>query len=84
MAYLSMMHSLENLEFLLDASRYRAIYQQTFLMADSIPIQPSPLENERINTMWSRLIDAYVRPGGSREVNLPGDLRDSLLQAPTQ
>src|SRR5271170_6601026 len=82
MAYLSMMHSLENLEFLLDASRYRATYQQTFLTPDSPSIQPSYPDTERVKTMWLRLIDAYVRPGGSREVNLPGDLRDSLLRAP--
>ena len=84
MAYLSMMHSLETLEFLLDASRYRCIYEQTFLVPNPIQIQPSHPEHERIKIMWSRLIDAYVRPGGSREVNLPGDLRDFLLQAPTE
>src|SRR5271170_433495 len=84
MAYLSMMHSLETLEFLLDASRYRTTYQQTFLTPDSPSIQPSYPDTERVKTMWLRLIDAYVRPGGSREVNLPGDLRDSLLRAPAQ
>lgn len=82
MAYLSMMHSLETLEFLLDASRYRAIYQQTFLTPNSPTMQPSYPDTERVKIMWLRLIDAYVRPGGSREVNLPSDLRDSLLRSP--
>lgn len=84
MAYLSMMHSLETLEFLLDASRYRSIYQQTFLSPDSFPIQPSAPDTERVKVMWLRLIDAYVRPGGSREVNLPSDIRDTLLRSPCQ
>ena len=78
-----MMHSLETLEFLLDASRYRCVYHQTFLAPNSIPIEPAHPDNKRITIMWSRLIDAYVRPGGSREVNLPGELRDALLLAPT-
>jgi len=84
MAYLSMMHSLESLEFLLDASRYRAIYSQTFLSSEAVPIQPSMPDTERVKTMWLRLIDAYVRPGGSREVNLPSDIRDTLLRSPAQ
>lgn len=84
MAYLSMMHSLETLEFLLDASRYRACYQQTFLSPDSPALQPTYPDTERVKIMWLRLIDAYVRPGGSREVNLPSDLRDSLLRSPAQ
>ena len=84
MAYLSMMHSLETLEFLLDASRYRACYQQTFLSPNSPTMQPSYPDTERVKIMWHRLIDAYVRPGGSREVNLPSDLRDSLLRSPAQ
>src|SRR5579859_1181731 len=82
MAYLSMMHSLETLEFLLDASRYRATYQQTFCTPTSPSIQPSLPETERVKIMWLRLIDAYVRSGGSREVNIPSDLRDALLRAP--
>lgn len=85
MAFLSMMHSLETLEFLLDASRYRTIYQQTFVTPNLVsPLQSAHPDSERIKTMWLRLIDAYVRPGGSREVNLPGELRDALLRAPAQ
>jgi Regulator of G protein signaling domain len=81
MAFLSTMHSLETLEFLLDASRYRSIYQQIFLPSNQPSPQPSYPDIERVKTMWLRLIDAYVRPGGSREVNLPCELRDSLLRA---
>ena len=84
MAYLSMMHSLETLEFLLDASRYRSIYQQTFVASNASGLGSSSSDAERVTTMWLRLIDAYVRPGGSREVNLPSELRDSLLIAPAQ
>ena len=82
MAFLSMMHSLETLEFLIDASRYRTTYDQTFVTSNVTPPQSAHPDSERIKTMWLRLIDAYVRPGGSREVNLPGELRDALLHAP--
>jgi hypothetical protein len=83
MAYLSSMHSLETLEYLLDAARYRSIYEQAFVTSDQ-PLQPIHPENERIKAMWIRLIEAYVRPGGAREVNLPGEIRDPLLRAPAQ
>ena len=83
MAFLSSMHSLEILEFLLDASRYRGTYEQAFVLSGQPP-QPSHEGNERIKTMWVRLIEAYVRPGGSREVNLPGEIRDGLLHAPVE
>jgi hypothetical protein len=79
MAYLSMMHSLETLEFLLDATRYRDIYQQTF---QTLPGSSYPA-TEKVTTLWQRLINAYVRPGGSREINIPSDLRDTLLRAPS-
>jgi hypothetical protein len=83
MAYLSSMHSLESLEFLLDAARYRVMYDQAFV-ASGHPVHLSHPENDRVKTIWIRLIESYVRPGGSREVNLPGEIRDSLLRAPAQ
>jgi Regulator of G protein signaling domain len=77
MAYLSMMHSLETLEFLLDASRYRTEYKHTVgnLSSDSIPAT----DIERLQLMWYRLIDAYIEPGGSRQVNLPSSITEPLL-----
>lgn len=85
MAYLSSMHSLETLEFLLDATRYRTTHKEAFESHDpSIQPVPSDPEAEKLKIMWLRLIDAYVRPGGARELNLPSDLRESLLQVPVQ
>ena len=30
-------------------------------------------------TLWQRLVEAYIAPNGSREVNLPSDIRDGIL-----
>jgi len=87
MAYLSTLHSLESLEYLIDAGRYRTVYNEVFSSSastESPSSQPSIAEIERVRTTWNRLIDAYVCPGGSREVNLPSDIRDSLLRIQVQ
>ncbi|KAF2085923.1 regulator of G protein signaling superfamily [Saccharata proteae CBS 121410] len=69
MAYLSQNHCLETLEFTMDASRYRKHYN-------------SKVEEDcqYVKMLWQRLLDAYIAPNGPREVNLPSDVRDSLLE----
>lgn len=86
MAYLSQNHCLETLEFTLDASRYRKYYAD--LMVDDASIAYGPdigirfgeAENkERLRQLWRKLVNAYIMPNASREVNLPSYVRDKLL-----
>ncbi|KAK1073895.1 hypothetical protein LTR74_001452 [Friedmanniomyces endolithicus] len=77
MAYLSNNHCLETLEFTMDAGRYRKHYAKMLSKATNGP--PPSKDMEYVMALWHRLVDAYIRPNGSREVNLPSDVRDPIL-----
>lgn len=79
MAYMSQNHCLETLEFTMDASRYRKHYSKMISRTPGSPISPLSDECAYIKMLWKRLLDAYIAPNGPREVNLPSDVRDSLL-----
>ncbi|POS86953.1 hypothetical protein EPUL_005651 [Erysiphe pulchra] len=83
MAYLSQNHCLETLEFTMDAAKYEKQYHTMITTQSPIPSNTtlSP-EIEYVRKLWSKLIDAYIRPNGPREVNLPSDVRDKLLSLP--
>lgn len=74
MAYLSQNHCLETLEFTMEADRYRLAYSQS---------QHNFLDyGDHVCGLWQKLIQAYIQPYGSREVNLPAHVRDHLLSLP--
>lgn len=74
MAYLSQNHCLETLEFTMEADRYRTAYSQSQHTLLDYP--------DHICGLWQKLIQAYIQPYGSREVNLPAHVRDRLLSLP--
>ncbi|RKF76263.1 putative regulator of g protein signaling domain protein [Golovinomyces cichoracearum] len=83
MAYLSQIHCLENLEFTMDAARYEKHYHAIMSRASSKPkSDSSPVESESVRKLWLKLLNAYIRPNGPRELNLPSDVRDTLLSLP--
>ncbi|KAI9664457.1 MAG: hypothetical protein M1821_005903 [Bathelium mastoideum] len=82
MAYLSQNHCLETLEFTMDAGRYRKHYHRMLNRATGGVMQPDSSECQYLRMLWSRLLEAYIRPSGEREVNLPSDVRDDLLGLP--
>ncbi|KAI0850069.1 regulator of G protein signaling superfamily [Daldinia vernicosa] len=75
MAFLSQNHCLETLEFIMDAERYMIMYHQ--IAQGQAPNGPAT-----ICSLWRKVIDAYIMPCAPREVNLPADVRDRLLQLP--
>lgn len=79
MAFLSQNHCLENLEFTMDASRYRKHYSKMVNRHPGSPLSPLSDECAYVLMLWRRLIDAYIRESGPREVNLPAEVRDNLL-----
>ncbi|KAF2742412.1 regulator of G protein signaling superfamily [Sporormia fimetaria CBS 119925] len=79
MAFLSQNHCLENLEFTMDASRYRKHYNKMVSRSPGGALTPMSDESSYVLMLWTRLIDAYIRESGPREVNLPADVRDTLL-----
>jgi hypothetical protein len=79
MAYLSQNHCLETLEFTMDASRYRKHYFKMASRAPAGQLVPGTEESNYVLMLWQRLVEAYIAPNGPREVNLPSDIRDSIL-----
>jgi hypothetical protein len=69
MAFLSQNHCLENLEFTMDASRYRKHYQKMMSRLPSPTASPRPDQQAYVLDLWKRLIDAYIRESGPREVS---------------
>jgi hypothetical protein len=84
MAYLSQNHCLETLEFTMDASRYRKHYEKMEARmgdgASASGSSPGSEERTYVRNLWLRLLDAYIAPNAPREVNLPSDVRDRILE----
>ncbi|KAG5952257.1 hypothetical protein E4U53_001334 [Claviceps sorghi] len=76
-AYLSQNHCMETLEFTLDLQRYTAFYHQ--LLVEDPRLQNSRL---RICEWWDKLMQVYIVPCAPREVNIPAQVRDRLLNLP--
>jgi hypothetical protein len=60
---------LENLEFIMDASRYRRHYSKMVNRHPGSPISPLSEECTYILMLWRRLVDAYIRESGPRQVS---------------
>lgn len=67
----------------MDAGRYKKHYAKMLSRAGEDG-QPPSKDREYVKALWSRLVDAYIRPNGSREVNLPSSVRDPLLEIPAE
>lgn len=78
-AYLSTNHCLETLQFIQDASRYRACYAET-VRGGRIPWSSSGPDYDNLQTIWEDLLSTYIVRNGNREVNLPSGARDYLLK----
>ena len=81
-AYLSQNHCLENLEFTMDAERYRERYETLAKKMAGKPMTRDVEEGKMIRMLWKRLIDAYIIPDGPREINIPSNVREELLSLP--
>lgn len=63
----------------MDAGRYKKHYAKMMSRATDASLPPSK-DREYVQALWERLVDAYIRPNGSREVNLPSEVRDPILR----
>ena len=81
-AYLSHNHCLENLEFTMDAERYRERYDVLAAQMAGMPMTRDYEECEYLRMLWQRLLNAYIVPDGPREINIPSQVRDDLLAFP--
>ncbi len=78
MAYLSSNLCLELLEFTMDAGRYKKHYAKMISKSDANGV-PASKDSEYVQELWERLVEAYIQPSGSREVNIPSSVRDPIL-----
>ena len=81
-AYLSQNHCLENLEFTMDAERYRDRYDGMMARSAKTGSPPDAEECSYLRMLWQRLMDAYVIADGLREINIPSHVREALLSLP--
>jgi len=81
-AYLSQNHCLENLEFTMDADRYRERFDAMALRTPAMVISTESEDCKYLKMLWQRLMDAYIIQDGSREINIPSNVRETLLSLP--
>lgn len=81
-AYLSQNHCLENLEFTMDAERYRQKYDEMLAEMHGTPMGTDCEQCTFLRKLWQRLLNAYIIPDGAREINIPSNIRDRLLSLP--
>ncbi len=78
-AYLSQQHCLETLEFTMDGKQYQDKYLKTAAHLAGMPMNYDHEGVYDLRQDWIRLLDVYIKPGSPREINLPSEERDALL-----
>ncbi|KAF4551793.1 Hypothetical protein D9617_12g036830 [Elsinoe fawcettii] len=63
----------------MDATRYKKHYAKIMAKHADKGLSPQSKEAANIKILWQRLIEAYIRPNGSREINIPSEVRDPIL-----
>ncbi|RHZ58345.1 hypothetical protein CDV55_102358 [Aspergillus turcosus] len=76
-AFLSEHQCLETVEFLLETERYRRIYHW---LEHKSQTRDDSIRNAHLLGLWNRLINQYIRPHSNREINIPCDIRQELMQ----
>lgn len=81
-AFLSQQHCLETLEFVTEAKNYAAKYEEYTAASDEQPLTTESDEGFELMQEWTRIMDVYLKPGAPREINLPAEERDDLIDEP--
>ncbi|KAK5054647.1 hypothetical protein LTR84_001538 [Exophiala bonariae] len=79
-AFLSQKHCLETLEFTTEAKKYAEKYDEVSAQLAGIPLTIDTNEGFDLIQDWNRILDIYVKPGAPREINLPAEERDDLVE----
>lgn len=81
-AFLSQQHCLETLEFVTESRKYSTKYDEAAANVGGMPLTTDTDEGFELMQDWTRLLDVYVKPGAPREINLPAEERDDLIEYP--
>ncbi|KAK5947265.1 hypothetical protein PMZ80_001414 [Knufia obscura] len=79
-AFLSQQHCLETLEFVTEAKKYATKYDESAASYHGMPLTTDSSEGFELQQDWIRIMDVYVKPGAPREINLPAEERDDLVE----
>ncbi|KAJ9607550.1 hypothetical protein H2200_007628 [Cladophialophora chaetospira] len=79
-AFLSQQHCLETLEFTTEAKRYADKYDEASASMAGMPLTIETQEGWELIQDWQRILEIYVKPGAPREINLPSEERDDLIE----
>lgn len=81
-AFLSQQHCLETLEFVTEAKKYAEKYDELSALLHGMPMTTETSEGFELQQDWIRIMDVYVKPGAPREINLPAEERDDMVEEP--
>ena len=82
-AFLSQQHCLETLEFVTESRKYGSRYSEAVAAIPKLELLTTETDDGfELVQMWTRLLDVYVKPGAPREINLPAEERDDLVEYP--
>ena len=79
-AFLSQQHCLETLEFTTEAKKYADKFDEVSASMAGMPLTLETQEGWELIQDWQRLLEIYVKPGAPREINLPAEERDDLVE----
>lgn len=71
--FLSQIQSLEILEFVLEARRYRQHFHHLLAFSEDSH------QKHILRQQWQRILQSHILPGASREINIPEHVRHELL-----
>lgn len=83
-AFLSQQHCLETLEFVTESKKYADKHDEYIAHYSGMPMTSDTDEGFELMQDWTRLMDVYIKPGAPREINLPAEERDDLIDEPYQ
>ena len=78
-AFLSQQHCLETLEFTTEAKKYADKFDEASASMAGMPITAETQEGWELIQDWQRILEIYVKPGAPREINLPSEERDDMI-----
>ena len=79
-AFLSQQHCLETLEFTTESKKYSDKYDEASVSMGGMPLTIETQEGWELIQDWQRILEIYVKPGAPREINLPAEERDDLVE----
>lgn len=83
-SFLAQQHCLETLDFVTEAKQYADKYDEYSAHYSGMPLTTESSEGFELQQDWIRIMDIFVKPGAPREINLPAEERDDMVDEPIE